>query len=75
MAQYQVTLDHQLLNQLFIGENRDAGVAALLETVLNQVLKAQATEQLVASEYERTPERLGQRNHHPSIRADHFWDI
>lgn len=62
MAQYQVTLDHQLLNQLFIGENRDAGVSALLETVLNQVLKAQATEQLAASEYERTPERLGQRN-------------
>lgn len=62
MAQYQVTLDHQLLNQLFIGESRDAGVAALLETVLNQVLKAQATEQLAASEYERTPERQGQRN-------------
>lgn len=62
MAQYQVALDHQLLNQLFIGESRDAGVAAFLETVLNQVLKAQATEQLVASEYERTPERQGQRN-------------
>ncbi|WP_028611688.1 IS256 family transposase [Paenibacillus harenae] len=62
MAQYQVTLDHQFLNQLFIGENRDAGVAALLETVLNQVLKAQASEQLAASEYERTPERQGLRN-------------
>lgn len=61
MAQYQVTLDH-LLNQSFIGESRDAGVAALLETVLNQVLKAQATEQLPASEYERTPDRQGQRN-------------
>jgi len=40
MAQYQVTLDHQFLNQLFIGESRDADAAALLETVLNQVLKA-----------------------------------
>jgi len=62
MTQYQVTLDHQLLNQLFIGESRDAAVAALLETVLNQVLKAQATEQLSASEYERTEERQGHRN-------------
>ncbi|WP_179090251.1 IS256 family transposase [Paenibacillus sp. FSL H8-0548] len=47
---------------MFIGESRDASVAALLETILNQVLKAQATEQLAASEYERTPERQGQRN-------------
>ncbi|MGO4348541.1 transposase [Paenibacillus sp. MCAF9] len=60
MAKYQVTLDHQLLNQLFIGESRDAGVAALLETVLNQVLKAQVTEQLAAEDYERTPDRQGQ---------------
>lgn len=62
MTHYQVTLDHQLLNQLFIGDSRDAAVAALLETVLNQVLKAQATEQLSASAYERTEERLGLRN-------------
>jgi putative transposase len=62
MTHYQVTLDHQLLNQLFIGDSRDAAVAALLETVLNQVLKAQATEQLAASEYERTEERQGLRN-------------
>jgi len=56
MTQNQVTLDHQLL------ESRDAAVAALLETVLNQVLKAQATDQLSASEYERTEEWLGHRN-------------
>jgi transposase-like protein len=62
MTHYQVTLDHQLLNQLFIGDSRDAAVAALLETVLNQVLKAQATDQLSASTYERTEERLGLRN-------------
>ncbi|REK77634.1 hypothetical protein DX130_11755 [Paenibacillus paeoniae] len=62
MAHYQLTLDHQLLNQLFIGENRDAGVAALLEAVLNQELKAQATEQVAAAEYERAPGRHGQCN-------------
>jgi Transposase and inactivated derivatives len=62
MAQYQITLDEQLLHQLFIGESREAGVAALLETVLNQVLKAQATEQLQAEHYERTEERKGYRN-------------
>lgn len=62
MAQYQITLDEQLLHQLFIGESRDAGVATLLETVLNQVLKAQATEQLHAERYERSEERQGYRN-------------
>ncbi|GIO16732.1 IS256 family transposase [Cohnella xylanilytica] len=62
MAQYQITLDDQLLHQLFIGDSRDAGVAALLETVLNQVLKAQASEQLNAEHYQRTEERRGYRN-------------
>lgn len=62
MAQYQITLDEKLLHQLFIGQSRDQGVAALLETVLNQVLKAQATEQLAAEHYERTPDRQGLRN-------------
>lgn len=62
MTQYQINLDAELLHQLFIGNNRDAGVAALLESVLNQVLKAQAAEQLAAEKYERTDERLGYRN-------------
>lgn len=62
MTQYQITLDEKLLHQLFIGQSRDEGVAALLETILNQVLKAQATEQLAADPYERTPDRQGQRN-------------
>jgi putative transposase len=34
----------------------------LLESVLNQVLQAQATEQLRAEPYERTEERKGYRN-------------
>ena len=37
-------------------------MAKLLESVLNQVLEAQATEQLKAEPYERTEERQGYRN-------------
>ena len=46
MAQYQITVDSELLHQLFLKNSQDAGVASLLEAVLNQVLQAQATEQL-----------------------------
>lgn len=62
MAQYQITVDSQLLQQLFLGNSQDSGVAKLLESVLNQVLQAQATEQLSAEPYERTDERQGYRN-------------
>lgn len=62
MAQYQITLDAQLLQQLFLGNSKDAGVAKLLESVLNQVLQAQVTEQLGAEQYERTDDRQGYRN-------------
>lgn len=48
MAQYQITVDSDLLHQLFLKNSQDAGVASLLEAVLNQVLQAQATEQLNA---------------------------
>ena len=41
---------------------RDAGVAKLLESVLNQVFQAQVTEQIGAKPYERTDERKGYRN-------------
>lgn len=62
MTQYQITLNEELLHQLFIGDSRNAAIAALLETVLNQVLKAQSTEQLGAEKYERSEERTTQRN-------------
>lgn len=62
MTQYQINVDSQLLHQLFLGNSKDAGVSALLESVLNQVLKAQASEQIAAEKYERTEERLGYRN-------------
>ncbi len=46
MAQYQINVDSQLLHQLFLGNSQDAGVAKLLESVLNQVLQAQVSEQV-----------------------------
>lgn len=61
MAQYQITLDSKLFHQLFLGD-RDEAVAQLLESILNQVLQAQATEQLQAKNYERTEERKDYRN-------------
>ena len=54
MAQYRITVDSQLLHQLFLGHSQDSGVAKLLESILNQVLQAQVTEQLEAERYERT---------------------
>lgn len=62
MAQYQVTVDSDLLHQLFF--RQDEGMARLLEQVLNQVLEAQVTEQLKAAPYERTEGRQGYRNGH-----------
>ena len=61
MAQYQITVDQELLLSLFLGNNKDAGVSALLESVLKQILQAQATEQLQAEPYERTDKRKGYR--------------
>ncbi|MDT2237636.1 transposase [Paenibacillus larvae] len=52
----QINVDSQLLHQLFLGNSQDAGVAKLLESVLNQVLQAQVSEQVEADRYERTGE-------------------
>ena len=62
MAQYKITVDSQVLHQLFMTKSKDSGVSALLESVLNQILEAEATEQLQAEPYERTDERQGYRN-------------
>ena len=62
MTQYQLTLDTEILHQLFVGNSQDPGVARLLESVLNQVLQAQAQEQLGAAPYERAETRADQRN-------------
>ena len=59
MAQYNITVDDELLKGLFSG---DKGISQLLEQVLNQVLHAQASEQLHAEPYERSDDRQGYRN-------------
>ena len=59
MAQYQITVDSEILHQLFRG---DDGLARLLESVLIQVLESQVSEHLKAEPYERTDERVGYRN-------------
>jgi putative transposase len=59
VAQYQVTLDEQTVQRLF---SSDSQLAHLLETIVNQVLTAQVTEQVQAERYERTEERQGYRN-------------
>ncbi len=59
MAQYQITLEDDVVQHLFVG---DGGVARLLEQVLNQILQAQAQDALRAAPYERTAERRGYRN-------------
>jgi transposase-like protein len=59
MAHYQVTVDRDLLQGLFV---RDDGLARLVEDIVNQILDAQAAEQLRAKPYERTEERQGYRN-------------
>jgi len=62
MAQYQVTLSSEILQQLFLGDSKDSGVNKLLESVLNQVLQAQVTEQIGAEPYQRTEDRKAYRN-------------
>ena len=59
MTQYQVTVNEQTLQRLFSG---DSQLALLLESVLNQVLDAQVSEQLHAERCERTDERQEYRN-------------
>lgn len=59
MTQFQITVDEEVLQGLFSGNE---GLARLVEQVLNQVLSAQATEFLRAEPYERTEERQGHRN-------------
>ena len=62
MAQINLTLNTELLHGLFSKDGKDDAFAKLLETILNQVLEAQSTEQLGANPYERTEERTAYRN-------------
>lgn len=62
MAQSQVTVDSQLVQQLCF--RQDQGVARLREQGLNQVLQAQLTDQLKAAPYKQTEEQQRYRNGH-----------
>ena len=59
MASYEITLNGEQLSGLLTD---DKGLQGLVETVLNQVLEAQVTEQLGARPYERSEARKAYRN-------------
>lgn len=61
MAGLNITLDSDTVKGLFLGHAPDA-LVPLLETILNQVLEALATETIGAQKYERTEERKAYRN-------------
>ena len=62
MAQVNLTLDSEVLKGLFTAEGRDETFAGLVSIILNQVLSAQAREQIGAEPYERSDERRAYRN-------------
>tara|TARA_B100001964_G_scaffold235498_1_gene295684 strand:- start:84 stop:1304 length:1221 start_codon:yes stop_codon:yes gene_type:complete len=59
MTDYEIKLPEELLSSLM---SENTGFAQLLGSVLNQVLEAQATEQIGADRYERNADRGGYRN-------------
>ncbi|SHE62061.1 IS256 family transposase [Alkalibacter saccharofermentans] len=62
MTQINVTLESEILHGLFTSNGKDDAFAKLLESILNQVLNAQVSEQIGADRYERSDDRLGYRN-------------
>ncbi len=73
MAQYQITVNSELLQELFLLNGQDSGISKLLGSILNQILESQVAEQIGAERYERTEERKGYRNgsyiHHLTTRV------
>lgn len=59
MAAYEITVNSEQLSGLL---TNDKGLQGLVETVLNQVLEAQVTEQIGARPYERSAARKAYRN-------------
>ena len=59
MTDYNINVGKELLPELL--SNQD-GLTKLVESVLNQILEAQASETLGAERYERTDVREGYRN-------------
>lgn len=62
MAQLNITVDSELLKGLFTADGKDQAFADLVSAILNQVLNAQASEQVGAQPYERSDERRTYRN-------------
>ena len=61
MAQLHFTLDYDFFVGLF-SETKDEAFGKLMESILNQVLLAESTEQLGAENYERSGDRSDYRN-------------
>lgn len=61
MAQLHFTLDYDFLIGLF-AESKDEAFAKLMEAILNQILKAESSEQLGAETYQRSGQRKDYRN-------------
>lgn len=61
MAQLHFTLDYDFFVGLF-SETKDEAFGKLMQTILNQVLLAESTEQLGAVNYERSQNRSDYRN-------------
>lgn len=59
MTDYEINIPSGVLSSLLSEKN---GLATLVEAVLNQVLDAQASEQVGAQRYERSDERVAYRN-------------
>jgi len=54
MTQINLTLDSEILHGLFSSKGRDEAFSKLLKCLLNQVLNAQAAEQVGGERYERS---------------------
>jgi transposase-like protein len=62
VTQFNITLNGEDIKGLFTGDSKDKAFANLVQKVLNQVLDAQATEQIGAQKYERSDDRNAYRN-------------
>lgn len=62
MAQFNITLESEILHGLFTSNGRDEAFSKLLASILNQVLDIQSTEQIGAKRYERNGERKAYPN-------------
>ena len=52
MDQVHITLNTEILQRLFLSEDRDEALSKLMETIFNEILAAQSTELLGAEPLE-----------------------